>query len=61
MHVLYLGVFLVNVGDELPDQWINNVHRKCGKEVDEGKLNFLMLMVNSGMVWLMMGVGMGMK
>ena len=59
LHVLSIIPFVKHLNEELPETWLFNIHKKCFKDMNEVKLNQLMLTLNALILNLLTGLGLG--
>lgn len=59
LHILSLIPFIKHMDEELPENWLANIHKKCFKDMNEVKLNQLMLTLNALILNLLTGLGLG--
>jgi hypothetical protein len=66
MHLLYIWAFWANNIKTVEQKktskiWVKNYNQKCGKDIDQYYLNFVMLILNSMLVNVITGLIFGFK
>jgi hypothetical protein len=66
MHILYIWAYWANNQHAVEHKkaakvWVKNYNKKCGKDIDEHYLNFVMLSLNAIIVNTITGLIFGFK